>query len=1349
MDSSSGTSSGFPPHVWNQLHQASLQSANQGRGNRNRNHGRRGQGRGGWSHQSQQPFSHDQSNPVNSWQQDPSVLSSESFPPLGTTNIQPDPRSLSSHPPPQHNQVQPEIQTQPCSNRRHGTPREYQERARGNYRGVSRPYDSTQHAPLPAQPINSTQFHSSGRPPPRHGRLYNPNASMHYGTVEQQRSMRHVIMKQSDYLNGIGKKAVDAHRISEEEATTKENFRRKLENVVKRTLCQKYPGIEVEKVKLKCYGSLANGFALAGCDLDLLLCLPDYPQSESQASAASNLLGDDTGLKSSNEGDHGFKVEVRRVLEKAFLDEEYGARLLTNTRVPILRICENPTPELLQNLRENHAAWETSLLEKPVTASALQTSDEQSAIQASDDCPPDIGTVDQALAGLKIANEVARKPAPRGNSGLEFTGDCGIQCDVNFQNFVALHNSALLRTYSNFDPRVREVGRFVKVWAKARDINTPYRGTLSSYGYILMVLHYLMNVASPPVIPNLQYFAKIDDDWNPGKKVELFEGFDVRFVQDKEGLDELRADMAANPALNRESPGHLLRGFFQYYASRQGFHWQRDVISIRTKGGILTKQEKGWTAARVESNNVRLRYLFAIEDPFEVEHNIARTVGHHGIVTIRDEFRRAWSIIEKNGAESELSTDEFLQPVLDHIDTLKKDQESRTQKRQMQMRKELEAREKTLLQEGDDGDADAHTDGTLGNPERETIRARSSRQNYRRPAGSKLTSTPSFQDKNQSLPLEPWRTRKVLNDSEDDDIEVADCQASGKDIGHQAESIETKPDQPADTRESNAELQKRTGGLCSREEVLLANGLDHLGNPVPWDIGTQEGRWLHWRDMKLKRGQVLNFCSPTLRELHEQCPFDPRRPNPYSGKPYRARSQRIEYERPPWPAENPSIRVSAMLPSQQSQRPTTRVARSSNGESHGHQTTPRKDLPDQSDIRDGTVGELIPWDQDTRGGSWLRFRDTWIRQAKWEHHRRSKYTELSNEFPYNPNMTWTELEEKNKLLRKYYKQDVFRRRIPGVDIADEISAGSVGSLSRTQSSLRRVAASTVSDGQDQPKCQALLEKVEELPKDNPSLPWAKSGQSGQPADTMVSLDSASNGTHSEVLPRTPPEIPPVPDLDFLRSQRLIFFEKWKLPQNEPEGHLQIHSHKGVEDAVSLANEGFQTLVQSSDLVAQEAPAIEDSLGNQVASDHAEGKLAVLQPFDIVPDKETVEASRSPFIEDLSLKVPATLYPDADESRRPRDEDPKIIPIPRALGFQFDPRQLQDLAVIAKGGNGCARDGAEFKLEEDEYEWGGGGMMGWRTSTGPQHAGVSGGRTPYEAGRGDEEGLLNELPGEID
>ena len=67
----------------------------------------------------------------------------------------------------------------------------------------------------------------------------------------------------------------------------------------------------------------------------------------------------------------------------------------------------------------------------------------------------------------------------------------GLDGDITFHNPLALRNTQLLRAYSEIDPRVRALAYLVKRWAKARDINSPGEGTLSSYGYILCLIHFL------------------------------------------------------------------------------------------------------------------------------------------------------------------------------------------------------------------------------------------------------------------------------------------------------------------------------------------------------------------------------------------------------------------------------------------------------------------------------------------------------------------------------------------------------------------------------------------------------------------------------------------------------------------------------------------------------------------------------------------------------------------------------------------------------------------------------------------------------------------------------------------
>ncbi|KAL2065682.1 hypothetical protein VTL71DRAFT_3352 [Oculimacula yallundae] len=314
------------------------------------------------------------------------------------------------------------------------------------------------------------------------------------------------------------------------------------------------------------------------------------------------------------------------------------------------------------------------------------------------------------------------KPRDRYKDHLEFPKtDIGIQCDINFSAQLAIHNTQLLRCYSQSDPRVKPMILFIKHWAKVRGINTPYRGSLSSYGYVLMVLHYLVNIAQPFVCPNLQSIQKELPPYLPPAEVEALttcQGRNVRFWRNEGEIKNLADRKMLNH--NHDSIGVLLRGFFEYFGqggqmttvNSRGFDWGREVLSLRSQYGILSKQEKGWVGAKTvyqtttiaapptpstatapevseqpdaspgvdapktpklqnktveETKEIRHRYLFAIEDPFELDHNVARTVTHNGIVSIRDEFRRAWKIIRGVGKPWEGNDGQLLDPISNSV----------------------------------------------------------------------------------------------------------------------------------------------------------------------------------------------------------------------------------------------------------------------------------------------------------------------------------------------------------------------------------------------------------------------------------------------------------------------------------------------------------------------------------------------------------------------------------------------------------------------------------------------------------------------------------------------------------
>lgn len=1256
-------------------------------------------------------------------------------------------------------------------------------------------------------------------------------------------------MKQSDYLMAVGRKPYLAHKLQREESIAKDEFRLELEHVAIDALTTKYPGLDPSQIKLKCYGSLANGFGLAGCDMDLLLSLPDYPGSGRPITGYEGTTPEHIALRDQNDADAEkslFKSEVQRVLEKAFLDRGYGARLLTKTRVPILRMCQSPSPELLQNLREHQLA-EEQLIQEKSTGPKVATGPAQHPVTSrTAEEPADVTeSVASALDDLSIAES---DPPPvsnsksRGNAGLEFVGDVGIQCDINFGNFVALHNSALLRTYHGFDSRVGDLGVFVKIWTKTRDINTPYLGTLSSYGYILMVLHYLMNVVNPPLIPNLQALAKTEDGWHPERPVPLFEGFDVRFLQTPQEIQNARSQLSKN----NESVGQLLRGFFRYYGTKEGFHWTRDVISIREPGGQLSKAQKGWTEAKwaeKSSNQVRLRYLMAIEDPFEVEHNVARTVGHHGIVAIRDEFRRAWSIIEKVGTDLEAPIEELLTPVTDRGDTLRRDQDFHRQK-QLQMKQELEARERALLQKVDDEDPDANTDGMSG-----TFRVAQFSspavhvEDHHSPPRARLTSMTSTQAHKRQTGVPRRFVRQIKSDSDDEgDNRDESFTLASSDVGSVQSEAQTTPES---LRSNNVQApQPRTGGggNLSLLHEPPRYGVDDNGNILAWDVSDQDGRWLHWRDEKIRHGAKLQFSNPTLRDLHEKNPYEPNRPNPYLEKPYNNRFEGRKYrkvtERPPWPApnvksqnltdefdgypevnrsgdldstvphagakghethgdfrsrdvrigamhlewegdrhgpddslgdmrpakavdwdeermtsdewaENPYVLRNVAAPNVWNRPITARSLKLPDGElsrrgqslrpggssaafhgeaanavhsSLGPGTGKRKVARDSGrraidqverentelSSASANMEDFATWDNSIREGRWLLWRDDLIRKGQWiGKGRKAWFTELDELFPYNSSeLTSAEWEAKNQELREHHRQ--IRVRAAGAR-SKQIQSHQQEHAWNQASRQGPWKLSPADPSQSRPKKVISFENKNwddivqhgyhdhdygQVTQDNLSDPQENT-QAPTLVEPLENRRSAPSSNHEDEDSH--------PDSVFVRSQRLAFFVKSDQP-----GPSARSTSSGPWEGLGAP---------------QEAVLLnESSRGDAEGRQHVDGEK--------------------------TLEIAPTLDVEAESSELLREEDPRIMPIPRQLGFQFDPRQIQDLAIIARGGNGCARAGAEFSIEED-YEWGGGGMMGYRESTGGFDGHESASGALQASGRGDEDGLLKELPGEVE
>ena len=114
--------------------------------------------------------------------------------------------------------------------------------------------------------------------------------------------------------------------------------------------------------------------------------------------------------------------------------------------------------------------------------------------------------------------------------------------------------------------------------------------------------------ADPPVLPCLQELNK--SNLTREETTLIIDGWNCWFHKEVHRLKDLWEYYGKN----KQSVGELWLGFLRYYT--EIFDWDTYVVSIRSFN-LMTRKSKNWT-----------KHKMAIEDPFELTHNLAAGVTH-------------------------------------------------------------------------------------------------------------------------------------------------------------------------------------------------------------------------------------------------------------------------------------------------------------------------------------------------------------------------------------------------------------------------------------------------------------------------------------------------------------------------------------------------------------------------------------------------------------------------------------------------------------------------------------------------------------------------------------------------
>ncbi len=70
--------------------------------------------------------------------------------------------------------------------------------------------------------------------------------------------------------------------------------------------------------------------------------------------------------------------------------------------------------------------------------------------------------------------------------------EMNVEVEILMNNQLGVENSQLLKCYSKIDPKVAELVRVIKTWAKNYEVLGSQDGCINSYAYVLLVLYYLV-----------------------------------------------------------------------------------------------------------------------------------------------------------------------------------------------------------------------------------------------------------------------------------------------------------------------------------------------------------------------------------------------------------------------------------------------------------------------------------------------------------------------------------------------------------------------------------------------------------------------------------------------------------------------------------------------------------------------------------------------------------------------------------------------------------------------------------------------------------------------------------------
>eukprot|EP00921_Rhytidocystis_pertsovi_P009937 GHVQ01015907.1.p1 GENE.GHVQ01015907.1~~GHVQ01015907.1.p1 ORF type:complete len:1047 (-),score=119.61 GHVQ01015907.1:987-4127(-) len=291
-------------------------------------------------------------------------------------------------------------------------------------------------------------------------------------------------------------------------------------------------------VRALLFGSCSNGFAINSSDMDLLVQLPDHMTHDFLEYKADFEEMKEPSRRSWVKRSCGLGIWAGRKLAKECLVRGWKVKRVEGAKFPIVRISyplhkmfyydmipheyKNPGSKSKEQKRQQKEKRRverqrqdnkksrnaTKELQQPQEQPShdddhvpQEKQPQQPSLRSSTSAKWDYPQHTQTDVHSKC-NSYKEDSIADNQRQLPLVGEklkeYYVQIDVSFNNEVVLHNTRLFRSYAAFDERVPALGRLVKFWAKQRHICQAYRGTISGYAWLNLVLYFCQRYLVAP-----------------------------------------------------------------------------------------------------------------------------------------------------------------------------------------------------------------------------------------------------------------------------------------------------------------------------------------------------------------------------------------------------------------------------------------------------------------------------------------------------------------------------------------------------------------------------------------------------------------------------------------------------------------------------------------------------------------------------------------------------------------------------------------------------------------------------------------------------------------------------------